>query len=244
MAGKDYWYPFHFRWLTSRARMEMNLAEQGAYRTLIDYCHLDGSIPDDTTQLARMLLVTTRTMRKVWPAVSRHFQAGERGRLTNKVASEVIAEQSQRKSKREKAGRLGGQAKARNNPSNASGLLENNPSNVKKRKIKQTEPPKPPNLVGGKTDWNEYPEWFEGLVEAHKQAGGAIPSLQKAFQYAIDRTRNGGSDIVAAHKLWIPAWSAGRKVPDLHNWVSHWEPKQVPPRHKTEPKSKICWTDL
>lgn len=47
------WYP---RDILSSARVqEMSLAEEGAYRRLIDYCWLNGSIPSDPERLIRII---------------------------------------------------------------------------------------------------------------------------------------------------------------------------------------------
>jgi uncharacterized protein YdaU (DUF1376 family) len=47
------WYPKDI--LTSSRVQEMSLAEEGAYRRLLDYCWLNGSVPSDEKRCARLI---------------------------------------------------------------------------------------------------------------------------------------------------------------------------------------------
>jgi len=101
------------RWLTSETRLTMNLAERGALRDLQDYCcSHNGSIPAETSLLARILGITESEMESVWPRVSKEFiQSKEAERLENKDASKVLAEARKFMKKQELNGRKGGRPK-------------------------------------------------------------------------------------------------------------------------------------
>lgn len=75
------WYPKDFE--TDEAAACMTLAERGAYVTLLGFCWLEGSVPDDLKKLASLCRCSLAEMKRVWPAVSVKFQLTD-GRLTNK----------------------------------------------------------------------------------------------------------------------------------------------------------------
>ena len=101
------------RWLTSETRLTMNLAERGALRDLQDYCcSHNGSIPAETSLLARILGITESEMESVWPRVSKEFiQSKEAERLENRDASKVLAEARKFMKKQALNGRKGGRPK-------------------------------------------------------------------------------------------------------------------------------------
>ena len=62
----------------------MSLSERGAYVTLLGYCWMEGSIPDDAVKLARLCRCGQGEMKRVWPAIRRRFSIDvSEGRLTN-----------------------------------------------------------------------------------------------------------------------------------------------------------------
>lgn len=79
-------YPWYFDdWLSSETRLDMTLAERGAYRDLLDFCYRDGSIPSDPAVLAKMLGCSGEKFDEVWLKVRPQFR--ERGsRLWNQKA--------------------------------------------------------------------------------------------------------------------------------------------------------------
>jgi uncharacterized protein YdaU (DUF1376 family) len=74
--------------------LAMSLAEKGAYITLLSVCWLEGAIPDDASQLARILGVPVGEFRKVWPALAPCFQRRDDGRLVNKRLEEERRKQA------------------------------------------------------------------------------------------------------------------------------------------------------
>lgn len=76
-------YPKDF--LSDEKQAAMSAQECGVYIRLMCRCWLEGSIPDDLPQVARLGGVTTAQLRKFWPAIRRCFSAHETdpGRLVH-----------------------------------------------------------------------------------------------------------------------------------------------------------------
>jgi hypothetical protein len=74
MTYKFPWYRWHIaRWLSSRSRLTMTPLERSVYRDLLDHLYMDGSIPNDPTELAIMAAVTEQDFAAAWPVVSKRF---------------------------------------------------------------------------------------------------------------------------------------------------------------------------
>lgn len=71
-------YPKDF--LTDEDQAVMSLEEAGAYIRLMSSCWLKGSLPSETTELARLCNATPRRMPKLWPAIARCFRQRADGR--------------------------------------------------------------------------------------------------------------------------------------------------------------------
>lgn len=65
-------YPGDF--LRDGKQAAMSLHECGAYIRLICFCWTDGSIPNNTERLARLVGTTPAAMRKLWPAIESCFR--------------------------------------------------------------------------------------------------------------------------------------------------------------------------
>lgn len=82
MADKSPAFQFYPKdFLTDEKQVVMSLAEAGAYIRLLSKCWLEGSLPADLAQLARLCGATRRQMKEMWPALGRCFQETEDGRL-------------------------------------------------------------------------------------------------------------------------------------------------------------------
>ena len=88
------WYPTHFR----RKTLHLTLAEDGAYRRLIDeYMILREALPDDDGALARLLGVSIEGWLAVAPAVRPYFRSAANGRLVHTRCEQELAAQENRK---------------------------------------------------------------------------------------------------------------------------------------------------
>jgi uncharacterized protein YdaU (DUF1376 family) len=74
-------YPKDF--LTDGHVAAMALAEVGAYIKLLCLCWQDGSLPCETSRLARMVGEPEASFRRLWPALEPCFRKVDGGRLIN-----------------------------------------------------------------------------------------------------------------------------------------------------------------
>jgi uncharacterized protein YdaU (DUF1376 family) len=77
------WYPADF--LASSRVVAMTPLAELAYRRLLDYSWMDGSVPENCEACARLARLSFTTMRKLWPLVRPCFVAldGHDGRMVN-----------------------------------------------------------------------------------------------------------------------------------------------------------------
>lgn len=101
------WYPKDY--LSSSIVARMSLAQEGAYRRLLDYQWMDGSVPEAIEGLAALCRVTVNEMRRLWPIMSECFQAHPAlpGRLINDRLEKERAAQKARKVERQQSGKKG-----------------------------------------------------------------------------------------------------------------------------------------
>jgi uncharacterized protein YdaU (DUF1376 family) len=108
------WYPFYptdFR----RDTLHLSLAEDGAYRRLIDeYMILRGPLPDDDAALSRLLGVGIEEWLKVAPAVRKFFRSAANGLLFHRRCDREIAAQNNRNSRLSQRGKKAAFAKWNN----------------------------------------------------------------------------------------------------------------------------------
>lgn len=101
------WYPKEF--LSSSRVMRMTLEAEGAYRRLLDFQWMDGSIPADVEELAGLCRVTASKMRILWRTVGPCFEhvAGDEKRLQNPRLERARREMTEFAERRSEAGRRG-----------------------------------------------------------------------------------------------------------------------------------------
>lgn len=86
--------------------------ETGIYIRLICYCWLDGSLPSSLDEIARMLPRTSaKALQRVWPIISRCFEARSDGRLIHKRIEAERSKQERRRRERSASGAAGAKAK-------------------------------------------------------------------------------------------------------------------------------------
>ena len=68
-------------WLSDDKTLMMTFAEKGAYADLLCHCWLNGTIPDDPSQLARLLKCPLSVLNRLWPALRPCFEPAAEGRL-------------------------------------------------------------------------------------------------------------------------------------------------------------------
>ena len=74
------WYPRDFN--SDGPVVGMSLEEEGAYRRLLDYQWLNGTIPLDMARLAKVCKnIPVARMKRIWEAIGGQFTDGQNGRL-------------------------------------------------------------------------------------------------------------------------------------------------------------------
>lgn len=102
------WYPKDY--LTDERVVPMTLEEEGAYRRLMDYCWLHGSLPNDMARLAAMCKASADHMAELWPAIEPCFQLVENRWIHPRLEIERRKQDNYRKAK-SKAGKRGAKAR-------------------------------------------------------------------------------------------------------------------------------------
>ena len=103
------WYPKDY--LTDENVVLMTLEEEGAYRRLMDYCWLQGSLPNDMKALAAMCKnVTPERMAELFFAIGRCFTLAN-GRLYHPRLEREKQAQLERREAKQKAGKKGAKAR-------------------------------------------------------------------------------------------------------------------------------------
>ena len=99
------WYPKDY--LADEHVVPMTLEEEGAYRRLMDFCWLHGSIPDDMKVMAGMCKnVSPARMKKLWSAVAPCFRL-KAGRWVHPRLEKERRSQESRKKAQSDAGKAG-----------------------------------------------------------------------------------------------------------------------------------------
>jgi len=106
-----YYYTwFTDRWQLSQARVEMNLAERGLYRELLDYFYTNGSLPADEATLARIVGAQAAEFRRAWRKVSGWFAPDDTGRLVSAAGTDLrnglLRELNQRRAASQRGGEV------------------------------------------------------------------------------------------------------------------------------------------
>ena len=101
------WYPKDY--LTDENVVVMTLEEEGAYRRLIDYCWLHGSLPNDTERMAPLCKTDGTRMAQLWPAIEPCFQQmnGDANRLVHPRLEKERKKQDEYREKKSRAGKAG-----------------------------------------------------------------------------------------------------------------------------------------
>src|ERR1035437_5906376 len=68
-------YPWYIAdWRTSETRLSLNLAERGLYRELLDYCYLEGSLPEDRDRIKLISGADGHDFARAWNKVRSLFE--------------------------------------------------------------------------------------------------------------------------------------------------------------------------
>ena len=103
-------YPKDF--LTDERVRLMSHTERGIYITLLCMCWLEGSLPSDVHNLAKLVEVPIGRFQKLWDGhLSKCFRLTAEGRLSQKRLDKERAKQAEFRARQAENGRLGGRPK-------------------------------------------------------------------------------------------------------------------------------------
>ena len=94
--------------------LAMTLEERGLYITLLALSWMEGSIPPETSEIARLIHYPERQAKKVWDRVSRCFVAREDGRLVNPRLEIERQKQDDYRRRQAERGSIGGSVRQAN----------------------------------------------------------------------------------------------------------------------------------
>lgn len=174
-----------------RDTRRLTTAEHGAYLLLIMEYWTTGGLPDDDSQLARIVGMSAAEWRKAKPTIQAFFQNGWQH---HRIDAE-IAKAEAKHERRTEAGKRGGIAKAnsKQNPSNATGNATSNAlasSSQPQRKdaagAALTVVPEIPPFTAAELEKSYFDRGKEVLG---KNAGGLLKNLLKAKENSVALAR-------------------------------------------------------
>ena len=84
--------PYYRMWVkdfdTNEAVRSLNLAEAGLFLFALNHAWINDGIPESENEIGRILKLTVRQMKQLWPRVSLCFYSDGKGRLRNKRQEE------------------------------------------------------------------------------------------------------------------------------------------------------------
>lgn len=217
-------------------------AEDGVYMRLLRLCwRTPGcSIPNDHAWIARKIRLSADQYEEIARPVLDEFFKLSRGRLVQKRLKGEYDDISRKKLARQKAGRTGGEAKARKTKENTLGNATNLPAHARAFPEPEPEPVEvPPNPPEG--DFRDGA--FSLAVQAYPEAGRLTVSLEAMGEAWDDEIAAGATPaaILAAAKAFAAGQYAdgGGKVPRFDRWLRKGLWKLV--STATPPVTPLAW---
>lgn len=211
----------------------MDLAQEGAYLRLMSNQWMNGSIPSDICQLAKICRTTPAKMRALWPGLAPCFVVAAEGRLVNRRLERQREEMLSHRAERSEAGRRGANSKWHSHGS-ANGSAINQPlaknGSPSPSASPTTEPPPPPASGGGGHDGRldvltTLARDLGVLDDARTQrrgwrnaleSGSTIEALAAAIRAEAERRRDRGEDRLAL--AWVR--DRGKVAAELAAWLN------------------------
>jgi len=219
------WFPLYVhRFLNSRRLRRMDATKIGIYTLLMCEQWEGGPIPDNDVELMFLARCSASDARAV---LGMCFELTPEGWLCPEV-EKIRAEQAEKRQRYVEAGRLGGQAKAKNRPSDAlpekpSNALQEEESRIEKskrriEKKKETTPPNPPYENEFSLFWEMYPKKIgkaDALEKyqtrrrqgvAHESLMGGLGRYLK-WTTATDTILKHPATFLGPKKWWAEPWT-------------------------------------
>ena len=225
------WYPKDY--LTDLNVVGMTLEEEGAYRRLIDYCWLNGSIPADGRRMAPLCKCGPEKMAELWPSIAPCFRTHptDPKLLIHPRLEKELEKQDRYREMKSEAGRAGARARwsaARGDPPDASATilpLAKNGSPSPSPFSTTEKPPPPPRKPAG--ELGVYDELFGRFWAAYPR--GKNENKRAAHRAWLARVREGTDPekmIKGAERYATFIRSSGQYAKNASTFVGpdrHWE---------------------
>ena len=192
------WYPKDY--LADANTVLMTLEEEGAYRRLLDYCWLEGSIPGDMRAMGRLCKgLNADEMSEVWKAIEPCFRKRGNRWVHPRLEIEKKKQRANREAK-SKAGKLGSEARwgkgkngtaidvpmAKNAFTIASTVTTTKKTNTSVKKMEYsdefTEVWKCHAKGPKRKAFDEYKKAIKNQLVSHKEMVTALQAYVQAFQ--------------------------------------------------------------
>lgn len=105
-------YPWYVHdWRQSMMRLRLTPIGRYVYRELLDQCYIDGSIPNETDLLAKIVDLPLKDFEKVWPSVSRAFKPNGDGSFYHPRVNDILQDLERWREQRSNAGKQSGRVR-------------------------------------------------------------------------------------------------------------------------------------
>ena len=208
------WYPKDY--LADSNTVCMTLLEEGAYRRLLDYCWLEGSIPGDMKALGRLCKgLSPEEMAEAWKAIEMCFRKDGDRYVHPRLDKERKKQEANRLAK-SKAGKMGADArynKGKNGSASVSPVADSTFS------ITNT------NTITKKTT---YTSEFEEIWAIHNR--GPKKKAQEEYKKAIKQKRTTHEELKNALLLYVKTTDEKWKGVHLFRFIrdDRWDEMEQP----------------
>jgi uncharacterized protein YdaU (DUF1376 family) len=188
---------------TSDCVSVMSLAQEGAYRRLLDHQWLNLSIPADTGKLARICRCTVPEMEALWPEIAPCFTSmpGAADRLVNPRLESVRREAGDRRARKAAAGALGAAATNGKRAADRSASVRQRVGNGAADRLAEGRLPVPVPV----------PKEENGATEAGTPAAAGAPSRANGSRrYVPEHPRT--LELAEHFAMCIRAWKPDARV--------------------------------
>tara|TARA_R110000824_G_scaffold157971_2_gene331506 strand:- start:762 stop:1466 length:705 start_codon:yes stop_codon:yes gene_type:complete len=181
------WYPKDY--LADANTVLMSLEEEGCYRRLLDYCWLEGSVPNDMVQLGRMCKgLDSEKMSVIWKSLEPCFRL-KNGRWHHPRLDKERKKQEANRLAKSRAGKKGADARYNKGKNGSANVLPVANSSLT---ITNT------NTTTKKTT---YTAEFEEIWSIHNR--GPKKKAQEEYKKAIKEKRTNHQELKNALQLYV-----------------------------------------
>lgn len=219
--------------------MVMTYEQRGVYRELLDHQWLEGSIPSEPEQIARLLHLTPTRFAKLWPLISGKFRA-KNNRLVNERLEVYRRELDDFVSIQAKNGAKGAAKRwGRHSGAIATPMANDSSSTKTRTSTVATEQQRGGSAEKAPSVTHEFLKWFQGEYKARRNGatyfvrweahGAIVKRLLTAF--TMDHLKKLATILLTTNEEWTTGTDRGIEVLSAKvNWLEdklcEWEAKK------------------